>query len=356
MKIGILGAGQLSRMLALAGIPLGFDFIFYDPNSSACTAGLGESFQGDYTDYAALDRFLEKADVITYENENIPVATLKHILEKGITLHPSIDAIKAMQDRLLEKNFLNSLNIPTTEYRALNNKNDLNEFIKTFSYPAIIKHRTHSYDGKGQIVIKDADDLDAIDNDQLNNTIVEKFVNFDREISIVGCRDINGNYAFYDICENVHKSGILHKTTNIQNDPMHQDAKTHLTKIMDTLEYVGVCTTEFFVSNKHLIVNELAPRVHNTGHWTIEGAVTSQFENHLRCISGYPLGDTSSTGNFSMYNILSSFPNKKELLSEYNIHLHDYKKAPKKNRKIGHVNFIKNQALETKIAHLLTES
>lgn len=356
MKIGILGSGQLSRMLALAGIPLGLNFAFYDPQSSKCVAGLGESFQGGYTDFESLDRFLEKTNIITYENENIPLSSLKYILEKGINVHPCIDAIQTMQDRLLEKNFLTNLDIPTAKYQAVNNKNELNKIVEEFSFPIIVKRRTNSYDGRGQIIIKKTEDLNTIDDSQLSNAIVEKFVDFDREISLIGCRDIKGNYAFYDVCQNVHKNGILYSTNNIENDPMYKDAKAYLTRIMDSLEYVGVCTAEYFVCNNNLIVNELAPRVHNTGHWTIEGATISQFENHLRCISGYSLGDTSSVGNFLMYNILGSFPNKEKLLGQHCVHLHDYQKAPRKNRKIGHINFLNRQDIGNKISQLLNNS
>lgn len=354
MHIGILGAGQLSRMLALAGIPLGCQFSFYDPKATACVTGLGESFQGDYTDFNALDRFLEKPQVITYENENIPLETLQYLLKKGMDVHPSMGAIEVMQDRLLEKNFLTQLGIPTAEYRPVNNKDELMHIVEAFSFPAIIKRRTQGYDGKGQVLLKCMEDVNSVDEDQLTNGIVEQFVNFDREISLVGCRDKQGHYAFYDVCENVHNNGILYKTINVQNDPMHQEAKTYLTRIMDTLEYVGVCTAEFFVSGDRLIANELAPRVHNTGHWTIEGAVISQFENHLRCIAGYPLGDASSVGDFSMYNILGAFPKREALLSHHSIHVHDYQKAPKANRKIGHISFAKNEAVDAAVVDLLS--
>lgn len=339
MKVGILGAGQLSRMLALAGMPLGFEFVFYDQVATKCVENLGKFFQGDYTDFDALGQFLSHVDVVTYENENIPIDCLQYISDKGLRVDPCIAAIKVMQDRLLEKDFLNSLDIPTAAYRAVNNIVELNAAVHDFSLPVIIKQRTHGYDGRGQIFIRTQKDLDAITNQDLNNAIVEGFVHFDREISLVGCRDLGGNDAFYDVCQNVHESGILRHTVNVQNDPMFEAAKGHLTKIMDALNYVGVCTAEFFVVDNNLVVNELAPRVHNTGHWTIEGATVSQFENHVRCIAGYPIGDTSSLGNFEMHNIIGTFPDAKELLAKPGLHLHDYRKAPKPDRKIGHMTF-----------------
>lgn len=340
MRIGILGAGQLSRMLALAGIPLGFEFSFYDEKPSSCVRGLGDFFAGNYTDFTALKKFLATADLITYENENIPVDTLKYILAQDKTLNPGVNAIQYMQDRLLEKNFVNSLEIPTANYRAVTKKDELIQFTNEQTLPVILKARTHSYDGKGQHIIKTHAALNNLDDVQLENKIVEQFINFDREISLVGCRDLHGNYAFYDICCNTHKNGILHHTANVQHDDMQDSARAHLTKIMDNLNYIGVCTAEYFVVGKQLIINELAPRVHNTGHWTIEGAVTSQFENHLRCIAGLPIGKTQSHGQYSMHNILGAWPDKIKLLAQPGLHLHDYRKAPKKNRKVGHINFL----------------
>ncbi len=346
MKVGILGAGQLSRMLALAGIPLGVSFSFYDPAPTECVKDLGKQFQAAYSDFDTLKEFLAQVDVVTYENENIPLPTLEFILAENISLAPCIDAIKAMQDRLFEKQFLQRLSIPTVEYTEVKNLQELKALVQRFSFPFVMKQRRNSYDGKGQIVVKSEDDFNGLTDVDFANYIVEKFVNFEREVSIVGCRDKMGNIAFYDVAHNIHVNGILRLSKNLLDDSIQGKAQRYLTKIMDDLQYVGVCTAEFFQIGDELVVNELAPRVHNSGHWTIEGAQMSQFENHLRCILDYPVGDTTSLGRYTMCNILGTFPLAKTILQYPTVHLHDYDKAEKPNRKIGHVTYQSDKALD----------
>ena len=336
MKIGVLGAGQLGRMLALSGIPMGLDFIFYTDQPSDCVKSLGKTIHAPYDDFNSLENFLHNVDIVTYENENIPIATIKYINQSNV-VNPPVSGLKTMQDRLLEKRFFKKLAIPTTTFYVIDKKADLLTLCQNNHLPVVLKKRKNSYDGKGQIVIKDADQLAYIDDEQCKDCIAEEFVNFNREVSLIGCRDIQGNFLFYDICQNVHRNGTLFCTANKSNDRLFDNAKYHLSRIMNEFNYVGVCTLEFFDVNNTLLANELAPRVHNSGHWTIEGSITSQFENHLRSILGWPLGSTESYGNFLLYNILGKLPNEKELLKYKGIKFHDYQKKPATGRKLGHI-------------------
>ncbi len=334
MRVGILGAGQLSRMLALAGIPLGLSFAFYAPAATESVKYLGQTFLGEYDDLQALASFLKEVDVVTYENENIPPATLEFILQSK-ALHPGVNAISVMQDRLLEKQFFNQLKVPTTQYDVIDNLAQLKDACAKHRLPLVLKKRTQGYDGKGQVVIKDAETLATITEAQCQGCILEEFIPYQREVSLVGARDAAGQMVFYDISENVHQQGILIRTRNKVNDPHFANAKTHLTAIMQSLNYVGICALEFFERDGELVANEMAPRVHNTGHWTIEGAVISQFENHLRAILGWPLGATTSYGDFEMTNIIGEMPDPTTLTNFDVVNWHDYKKAPRPGRKLG---------------------
>lgn len=356
MKVGILGAGQLSRMLALAGIPLGIEFAFYEPNPTNCVSNLGDVRHASFQDKQAFSEFVDGVDVLTYENENISLDVLDAIAAMGKTVYPGPQALAKMQDRLHEKSFLNDQGIPTATYYVIDSHEHLINLKTTLSFPAIVKKRTQGYDGRGQFVLRTVEDIDLLTDEQCQNAIVEEFVNFDREVSLVGCRDRKGNIVFYDLCENVHHDGILHYTYNKPNDPAQEKAKHYLTHVMESLGYVGVCTLEFFQKGDELIANELAPRVHNTGHWTIEGAQSSQFENHLRAILNWPLGDTTNTGEFVMYNIIGEFPDRLNLLKIPAMHIHDYQKAPREKRKIGHLTFPVNHEVMEQVASVLTIS
>lgn len=343
MKIGILGGGQLSRMLALAGIPLGVDFVFFDPKKTECVKNLGASVNAEFSDFAAVEAFAKQVDVITYESENIDIKTVEHAA-KFKPLYPGVEPIRLMQDRLLEKNFFNSLGVPTTKYFQVDSKEDLLKLSSELEYPVFIKKRKSGYDGKGQIRIENADELISVDEQWCDDCIVEAFAPFDREVSIIGCRNLQGKTIFYDLCENVHEHGILRQTTNQLNDPMFEKAKAYLLKIMEKLDYVGICTLELFQVGDELLANEGAPRVHNSGHWTIEGAVASQFENHVRAMLDWPLGSTASIQPVMMFNLLSTMPETPALLAFEGLHLHDYVKAPAKGRKLGHVTLARDKA------------
>ena len=336
MKIGILGGGQLSRMLALAGIPLGLQFFFYEPNDTSAVSGLGDITHGHYDDYETLTLFANKVDIITYENENIPVKTLT-FLESHKTLYPNKNALAIMQDRLCEKTLFCDLGIPTNAFFNVNSRQELQSAIDTLDYPLLLKKRTQGYDGKGQRKINNSREFEQLTDTDCEHMIAEEWVMFDREVSLIAVRNKSGEMAYYDIAENTHKDGILHKTLNKTNDPIFELANQYVTHIMTHLDYVGVMAVEFFEKNGQLIANEMAPRVHNSGHWTIDAAIISQFENHLRAILNWPLGDTSSLFNAVMHNIIGTMPDKQTVLAQKGTHLHDYHKAENPGRKIGHI-------------------
>lgn len=338
MKIGILGGGQLSRMLALAGIPLGFGFHFYFPPYKHSLHALGTITNGAYDDFDKLSEFANSVDVITLENENIPLQTIEHL--KTITpVYPDEKALAVSQDRLHEKRFFCELDVPTNRFLQVDSYNDAVNAVKEFGYPIILKTRREGYDGKGQYRINTQADLEKLNDDECRHMIAEEFVKFDREVSLIISRSQSG-MVFYDICENSHKDGILNQTRNKPNDPIFALAKKHLMKIAQELDYIGTLTVEFFQTGDTLKANEMAPRVHNSGHWTIDAAITSQFTNHLRAITNLPLGSCASTTDALMLNILGMMPDRKALLTLDNACLHDYEKSPAPGRKLGHLTLL----------------
>lgn len=336
MKIGILGAGQLSRMLALSGIQMGFEFEFYSPEIDNCVLSLGKVTMGEYDDWTKLNAFASSCDIVTFENENIPFETLRELDEKTV-VYPKANAIQQTQDRFIEKTFFKILNIPTVPFRAVSNRAELLSFIGEFDFPVILKTRRDGYDGKGQYKIESMKDVDALKINEAPPLIVEKMVKYIREISIIGVRSQSGETAFYDICENYHVNGVLQKTLNKKNDPRMPLARNYLKKIINELNYFGVITLELFETENGLLANEFAPRVHNSGHWTIEGTVCSQFANHIRAIAGYRLGATESHGFYEMTNMLGKIIEPLEVLNNPYQSFHDYQKNPKPGRKVGHI-------------------
>jgi 5-(carboxyamino)imidazole ribonucleotide synthase len=336
MKVGILGGGQLARMLALAGYPLGLEFIVLDPGADAGAVNLSEHLHGAYDDQALLTQLAEKADVVTYEFENVP-AHVAQFLSEHTQVHPNAQALAVAQDRLLEKNFCQQLGIPTAKYAQIDSLEDLQREMPNIDYPAILKSRRMGYDGKGQAVLKSADDLtSAWQSMQGAASIVEGFVNFNREVSIIAARRPSGDIAFYPLAENKHRGGILRVSVASDNDPLQELAQDYVSCLMEKLDYVGVIALELFEVNGGLIANEFAPRVHNSGHWTIEGSETSQFENHLRAILDLPLGSTKTRSFAGMVNFIGNVPTSEQVLSLDNAHLHLYAKQPRKGRKVAH--------------------
>ena len=337
MKIGIIGAGQLGRMLALAGYPLAQQFRFLDTSADSPGGQVAPIITGAFDDPHSLERLAADVDLVTYEFENVPVAALQKVAETH-PVWPPVEALRVSQDRLLEKQLFSQLKIPTPPFRTVDSLEDLRAAVKALGLPCVLKTRRLGYDGRGQRVLRKRSDVgpawEALGSASL---ILEGFVKFDREVSIVGARSTRGETRSYPIVTNTHREGILRVTVAPTRDArLQRAAEGHLRRVLDHFGYAGVLTIEFFVAGGKLIANEMAPRVHNSGHWTIEGAVTSQFENHLRAILGLPLGDTSPVGHAAMVNYIGTMPDRDRILALPGAHHHDYGKAPRANRKLGH--------------------
>jgi len=340
VTIGILGGGQLGYMLALAGYPLDFHFRFLDPSPQAPVGRIAPRVTAEYTDYEALDRFAHGLALVTYEFENVPVEAARH-LATHVPVYPPPEALEAAQDRLDEKRLFEKLRIPTTEFVALSSAAELAAAVRTLGFPCVLKTRRLGYDGKGQWVLRTQEDLAALDRDfPAAPLILEKFVSFTRELSILAVRGRKGETAFYPLVENHHRGGILRLSLAPApqlSEGLQQDAENAARRILEALDYVGVLAVELFESDGRLLANEIAPRVHNSGHWSIEGAVASQFQNHLRAVSGLPLGATSTVGYSAMLNLIGELPEPAELLAIPDAHLHLYGKSLRPGRKVGHV-------------------
>jgi 5-(carboxyamino)imidazole ribonucleotide synthase len=316
--VACIGGGQLGRMLGLAGIPLELSFRFLDPSPEACAREVGELVVGEYGDAAALDRLAEGADVVTYEFENVPVEAAIRV---GATPGPA--ALEHGQDRLREKELFRSLGIPTARFGSLDET----------GLPALVKSRRLGYDGKGQRRLHAPGPV-------CEDELAEELVPFERELSIVGVRGRGGETRFWPVGENVHHDGLLRVTRAPAVDAPQAAAEAICSSLMDALGYVGVLAVELFEVGGQLLANEFAPRVHNTGHWTIDGAETSQFENHLRAVLGLPLGRSSARAPCVMVNLIGAVPPLRELCALPEAHVHLYGKAPREGRKVGHVTLV----------------
>jgi 5-(carboxyamino)imidazole ribonucleotide synthase len=350
VTIGILGGGQLGYMLALAGYPLGLHFRFFDPSPEAPVGRIASRVTADFRDESALEKFANGLELVTYEFENVPVESVQFLAER-VPVHPSPRALEVAQDRISEKNLFLDLGIPTTEFEPVASRDDLDDAVKKIGLPAILKTCRMGYDGKGQWHLRTAADVEKAKSELSEQPtitpapteipyILEKFVPFTRELSVIAVRARTGETAFYPLVENHHRGGILrlslapapHLDAAIQ-----RAAEQAARAVFDELQYVGVLAIEFFEQNGKLLANEMAPRVHNSGHWTIEGALTSQFENHLRAVVGLPLGSTLAIGSSAMLNLIGETPDPAEVLAVRDAHLHLYGKSARAGRKLGHV-------------------
>ncbi|HVJ15084.1 MAG TPA: 5-(carboxyamino)imidazole ribonucleotide synthase [Polyangiaceae bacterium] len=337
--VGVLGAGQLGRMLALAGYELGLRFLFVDPSPQSPAGELAEQLCVAYDDPAALER-LAQCDVVTYEFESVPAAPVEWLTER-VSVFPPAKALGVAQDRLAEKSLFQRLGIPTAPFFAVDSAEELAAALEQTGYPAVLKTRRLGYDGKGQFVLKSPADREpawrALGGVPL---LLEGFVAFQRELSLIAVRGRDGNAVFYSLVENEHRGGILRKTLapapNAAGE-LQAKAEAYVTGIFEALDYVGVLTLELFQKNGELYANEIAPRVHNSGHHSIESARTSQFENHLRAVLGLPLGSTELLGCAAMRNLIGALPDPGAVLAIPDTHLHRYGKAPRTGRKVGHV-------------------
>jgi 5-(carboxyamino)imidazole ribonucleotide synthase len=324
-------------MMGLAGIPLGLEFTFLDPSPDACAGAVGALFQADFSDTDAFRRLAGSVDVATFDFENVPESSARALLEIK-PVYPSPEALGACQDRLHEKNLLSSLEIKVPAYHPVFSRTDLLAGLDKHAYPAILKTRRLGYDGKGQAMIRDQEDLERAWQKLGDfDLILEEFVPFEQECSLIGARGIDGETRFWPLTRNLHVDGILALSLAGGFDgALQAAAEDIMRRVLNHFAYVGVLTLEFFVLDGQLLVNEIAPRVHNSGHWTIDGAQTSQFENHLRAITGMPLGSTRAKHEALMFNWIGELPERDRLLAIPGVHWHDYGKAARPGRKIGH--------------------
>jgi 5-(carboxyamino)imidazole ribonucleotide synthase len=341
MTVGIVGAGQLGRMLALAGYPLGVDFLFLDPAEHPPAAALAPHLKGSFADAKLLKALARRSEVITFDWENVSVAALR-ALKKDVRICPPLAALATSQDRVSEKRLFERLKIPTTRWRAVGSRRQLERAVRDIGLPGVLKTRTLGYDGKGQSVLKTSADLErAWQELGALPLLYEEHIAFTHEVSIIGARSASGEVAVYPLNGNVHTRGILRLTRAPYGPSSWQRlAERYLLRVLAHFRYTGILAIEFFVQRGRLVANEMAPRVHNSGHWTIEGAVTSQFENHLRAILGLPLGSTRALGYAAMINLIGWMPPRPEFLAIPGLHLHDYAKAPRPGRKLGHCTLV----------------
>ena len=343
--IGIIGGGQLARMLATAGAELGFEINIYCPDRDCPAAQVAnKTVLGNYDDNEKLVAFAKNINVLTYEFENIDTKALEE-LEKVVDIRPSVKALKISQDRYTEKTYLNSLGIKTTKFYKIDEVSDIQKYFVKIKKPILIKTRRLGYDGKGQVLIKTQDDINEYYlKNEFSPSIGEEVLRFDKELSVIIVRDKEGNTKAFEPGENVHERGILVTTTlpSSISEALRNDATEIAKKIVGDLDYIGVMGVEFFLKGKELLVNEIAPRVHNSGHWTMDGSYSSQFQQHIRAIMELPLLSTERHSDIVMYNLIGKVTS--DLLKNELAKVHIYgKKDPRPGRKMGHVNLIKKK-------------
>jgi len=340
VTIGILGGGQLGYMLALAGYPLGLHFRFLDPSPEAPVGRIAQRVTADYTDHAALEKFSSGLELVTYEFENVPVEAAKFLAAR-VPVYPPFAALAAAQDRVREKQLFQKLGIATTEFVPVSKPREFDAAVKEIGFPAVLKTCRMGYDGKGQWILRTPEDAAKAKSElPAVALILERFVPFTRELSVLAVRSRNGEVSFYPLVENHHRGGILRLSLAPAprlEPPLQRAAEDAAGRVLDSLKYAGVLAIEFFESNGRLLANEMAPRVHNSGHWTIEAAITSQFENHLRAVLGLPLGSTAAAGYSAMLNLIGDLPEPSDVLAISDSHLHLYGKSARRGRKLGHV-------------------
>jgi 5-(carboxyamino)imidazole ribonucleotide synthase len=346
--IGILGGGQLARMLALAGAPLGLRFLVVDNAEEACAAQVAPLLRADWRDFDALADFARRIDVATFDFENVPADTA-HWLTEHTRVFPNPRALSISQDRLAEKSLFHEIGLATPAFAAIDSRDDLARAVERIGTPSILKTRRLGYDGKGQFRLKSPADVDAAWNALAGApSILEAFVPFERELSVIAVRSRDGEFRTWPLTQNWHADGILSASLAPapDSDALAPIAFAHARRIAEELDYVGVFALELFVCDGGLLGNEMAPRVHNSGHWTIEGAPASQFENHVRAVLGLPLGDTSALGVNVMLNWVGELPQANPVLAEPRAHWHDYGKSARPGRKVGHATLCANDAAE----------
>jgi len=352
--IGILGAGQLARMLAQAGRPMGLEFVFLDPADDACAAEFGEHICAGWDDEDALKELGRRCDLVTFDFENVPESSAS-LIESLCPVYPPPRALFKSQDRLREKIMMQELDIPVAPFQAVDTRPDLVAAVETIGLPCVLKTRRFGYDGKGQTVLRFQEDMERAWQELGDHELIcEGFVPFDLECSIIAARGRDGQTVCWPLTRNLHRDGILAVSMAPAFDQQLQArAEVLIQRLLNHLDYVGVLALELFLKDGELLANEFAPRVHNSGHWSIDGALTSQFENHLRAICGLPLGDTAIKRRALMFNLLGQMPDCASSRAEdpqnhESEHWHDYRKTPRAGRKIGHVTVTSESETELK--------
>ena len=342
IRVGVLGGGQLARMLALAGAPLGTKFLMLDTDANACGGQVAALMQADYRDLDALGRFAAQVDIATFDFENVPADSAAWLAER-VPVFPNPRALGVAQDRMAEKSLFRELGIGTPAFAAVDTLDQLRAAVAQIGLPSILKTRRLGYDGKGQYRLRQPADVEAAWTELAHgqaqaSLILEAFVPFDSELSVLGVRGRDGEFRSYPLTRNWHHEGILSLSLAPAevSDHIAARAVAHAQALADALDYVGVFALELFEKGGELLANEMAPRVHNSGHWTIEGAVSSQFENHLRAVLGLPLGDTATRGHSAMLNWIGELPDCAAALTVPGLHWHDYGKSARAGRKVGH--------------------
>ena len=355
--VGILGGGQLARMMALAGAPLGLRFLVMDTAPDACAGPFAPLLVGDYRDESALAEFASKVDVATFDFENVPAESAEWLAQR-VPVFPNPRALAVAQDRLVEKSLFRELGIPVGAFADVGSLDALRSEVDRLGGACILKTRRLGYDGKGQFRIKSPADVDAAwqalgAQAGTVGLIVEAFIPFERELSVVAVRGRDGEFRTWPLTENWHVDGVLSASlAPAQVDAVLAEAAyAHARRLAESLDYVGVFALELFYRDGELLANEMAPRVHNSGHWTIEGAETSQFQNHLRAVLGLPLGETRTLGHACMLNWIGEMPDAASVLQEAGGHWHDYGKEPRAGRKVGHATLRADDAVA--LAHAL---
>lgn len=340
-RIGIIGAGQLGQMLGFAGSELGIDCQFLDPAKNPPAAQAGKVLRYPFDSAEGLAELAAGCDVLTYEFENVPVAAVDQIAATT-PVYPPPNALRLAQDRLREKNLFTNLGIPFPGFETVDSKTDIPRAASNLGYPIVLKTRRLGYDGKGQELVRDeADFQSAFTALGGKDLIAEEWIQFNYEVSAIGARNEAGDIAIYPLTENKHDRGILSVSrAPVTNKALAPAAEGYLRVLLENLDYVGVLALELFVVGDRLLANEFAPRVHNSGHWTIEGARTSQFENHLRAIAGLPLGPTDMQGTAGMLNLIGTMPCNLDEIDATTCFVHDYGKSPRPGRKLGHITVV----------------
>ncbi len=343
-SLAVLGGGQLGRMLGLAAGALGVPTRFLDPKPDASAQDVGTLIVAEFDDEAALERLICGARALTYEWEGVPAPTAR-AAEDRVAVRPPPVALDVAQDRVAEKRLFEQLDIAVAPFRPIDSVGDLDAALDTLGLPAVLKTRRGGYDGKGQAVVRTAVEArtaaTALGGQDL---VLEHLVEFERELSVIACRSVDGDVRIWPLTENIHEDGVLRLSRAPAGSGRLEEAAAMARKVAETLDYVGTLAIELFETGTGLLANELAPRVHNSGHWTIDGAATSQFENHVRAVLGWPLGPTEPTGHAVMVNCLGAIPAPGDVLDVPGAHLHDYRKRPNPGRKVGHITIVADDA------------